>query len=152
MVISLNKFKIGCKEVEWLGFVINEFGTTPMRKKTEAITKLQHPKIFKQPKSFMGSVHRHNKFIPNLAQLYTPLRPLISTASKLHLFWEETLKRAFKNILSADQNITEYRHFVSNRETRRVCDASRDGIGAALEQETPDGWATIAHVSQYIRN
>ena len=31
-----------------------------------------------------------------------------------------------------------------------VCDASREGIGCALEQETPDGWATVAYASRFL--
>ena len=57
----------------------------------------------------------------------------------------------FKKTLTAVQNITENRHFVSIHETRIVCDASRDGIGAALKQETRDGWATFAYVSRFLR-
>ena len=150
MAISLNKCKFGCKEVEWLGFIINEFGTIPIHKKTEAITNLQHPKTFKQLKSFMGSIHHLNKFIPNLAQLCTPLRPLLSSSSKFHFMWNQQHEEAFQIILKAVRNITENRHFVSNRETRIVCDASREGIGAALEQETPDGWATVAYASRFL--
>ena len=147
MAISVNTCKFGCKEVEWLGFVIKEYGTLPMHKKTDAITKIQHSKTFKQLKSFMGSVHQLNKFIPNLAQLCTPLKPLLSSLSKFHFFVEEKHERAFKTIIKAVQNITENRPFVNNRETRIVCDANRDDIGAALEQETPDGWATVAYAS-----
>ena len=150
MAISLNKCKFGCKEVEWLGFIINEYGTIPMHKKTEAITNLQHPKTFKQLKSFMGSIHHLNKFIPNLAQLCTPLRPLLSSSSKFHYVWNQEHEKAFQTILTAVRNITENRHFVSNRETRIVCDASREGIGAALEQETPDGWGTVAYASRFL--
>ena len=150
MAISLNKCKFGCKEGEWLGFIINDYGTIPMHKKTDAIAKLQHPKTFKQLKSFMGSVHHLNKFIQNLAQLCTPLRPLLSSSSKFHYVWEQKHEEAFQTILTAVQNITENRHFVNNRETRIVCDASRDGIGAALEQETPDGWATVAYASRFL--
>ena len=62
MTISVNKCKFDCKEVEWLSFVTNECGTLPMHKKTDAITKIQHPKTFKQLKSFMGSDHHLNKF------------------------------------------------------------------------------------------
>ena len=51
--------------------------------------------------------------------------------------------------MEAVHNISENRHLVSGRETRVVCDASRDGIGCALEQETPDGWATIAYASRF---
>ena len=44
-------------------------------------------------------------------------------------------EKAFRNILEAVINITENRHFVSNRDKRYICDASRKGIGAALEQK-----------------
>ena len=54
------------------------------------------------------------------------------------------------SILEAVHNITENCHSVSGRETRVVCDASWDGIGCALEQETPDGWATIAYASRFL--
>ena len=50
MAISIDECKTGCEEVEWLEFVINDFCTKPMLKKTEAITKLQHPTTFKQLK------------------------------------------------------------------------------------------------------
>ena len=69
---------------------------------------------------------------------------------KFYYVWEQKHDRAFKIILTAVQNITEKRPFVSNRETRIVCDASRDGIGAALEQEIPDGWAAVAYVSRFL--
>ena len=150
IAISVNKCKFGCNKVEWLSFVINELRTIPMHNKTDAITKLQHPKTFKQLKIFMGSVQHLNKFIQNLAQICTPLKPLLSTASELHFAWEEKHERAFKNVLTAVQNITENRHFVSHRETRIVCDGSRDGIRAPLEQETPYGWTTIAYASRFF--
>ena len=79
MAISVDKCKFACKKVEWLGFVITEYGTTPMQKKTVAYINLKHPKTFEQLKSFMGSIHHLIRFIPNLAQLCTPLRPLLST-------------------------------------------------------------------------
>ena len=152
MAISIDKCKFGCREVEWLGFIINEHGTTPMHKKTDAIINLPYPKTFKQLKSFMGSVHHLNKFFPNLAQLCNPLRPLLSTANKFNFNWSEENGKAFKNILNAVKNITENRHFVSDRDTRIVCDASREGIGAALEQNTPNGWATIAYASRFLNS
>ena len=59
-------------------------------------------------------------------------------------------EKAFRNILEAVINNTENRHFVGNRDKRYICDASRKGIGAALEQKTLDCWATIAYASQKI--
>ena len=82
MAISLEKSKFGCTQVEWLGYVLDEHGTIPRQKKTDAISELNHPKTFRQLKSFMGSIHHLNKFIPNLAQPCTPLRPLLSNSTK----------------------------------------------------------------------
>ena len=108
MTISVDKCKFGCKEVEWLGFVIKEYGITPMPKKTDAIN-LHHPKTFKQLKSFVGSVYHLNKFIPNLAQLCTSLQPLLSATNKFNFVWKEENEKAFRNILVAVQNITTFR-------------------------------------------
>ena len=66
--------------------------------------------------------------------------------------WKEENEKAFRNIIAAIKNITKNRHFVSNIETRIICNASREGIGAALEQETPDGWATIAYASRFLNS
>ena len=131
MAISLDKSKFGCKQVEWLGYVINEYGTIPMQKKNQATVQLCHPKSFKQLRSFMGSIYHLNKFILTLAQFCKPLRLLLSVENKFHFTWDETHEKAFKNILEAVHNITENRHFVSGRETRVVFDASRDCIGCA---------------------
>ena len=76
---------------------------------------------------------------------------LLSTSNKFNFVWKGDNEKAFKNIVNAVKNITETRHFVSNRETRISCDASRDEIGAALEQETPEGWATIAYASRFLK-
>ena len=123
-----------------------------MQKKTDAIVNLQHPKTFKQLKSFMVFIHHLNKFILNLAQLCTPLWPLLSRNNQFKVEWNEDNEKAFKNILNAVENITENRHFVSKRETRIPWDASQAGIGAALKQETPDGCAAIPYASGVLNS
>ena len=75
-----------------------------------------------------------------------------SSENKFHFTLDDTHEKAFKIKLEAVCRFTENRHFVSGRETRVVCDASRDGIGCALEQETPDGWATIAYASRFLNS
>ena len=54
----------------------------------------------------MGSIQHLNKFIPNLAQLCTPLRPLLSTTNKFNFVRKEENEKAFKNIIDAVKNIT----------------------------------------------
>ena len=64
-----------------------------MQKKNDAIVTLHHPKTFKQLKIFMGSVHHLNNFKPNLAQLCTPLRALLS--ANLILYGRRNMKQRF---------------------------------------------------------
>ena len=150
MAISVNKCKLGCKEVEWLSFVTNECEQYRCTRKPMQLQKFNTTKTFKQLKNFMGSDHHLNKFIPNLAQLCTPLKLLLSSLSKFHFVLEEKHESAFKNILKPVQNKTENRHFVNNRETRIVRNASRDGIEATFDQETTDKWATVAYASRFL--
>ena len=77
IAINFQKCEVGKNTIEWLGFKIIPQGITPLITKTEAIMKLEHPKTLKQLRSFMGSIHHLIKFIPKLAELTEPLRPLL---------------------------------------------------------------------------
>ena len=77
LAINLQKCEFAKNIIEWLGFTITPSGITPLVTKTEAITKLDNPKTLKQLQSLLGSVHHLTKFIPNLAKVSEPLRPLL---------------------------------------------------------------------------
>ena len=47
---------------------------------------------------------------------------------------------------------TENKHFKPELETRSKCDASRKGLGCALEQRTPNGWHTVAFASRFLNS
>ena len=151
LAISLEKCKFACKEIEWLRFKINSEGTTPLIKKTEAIEKLSPPKTFKQFKSFMGSIRHLTRYIPNLAQTAAALRPLLkNTEKKKPLDWSSEHNTAFKNILKLVAEITQNKHFDQQLETRIVCDVSNNELGAALEQNSPEGWIAVAYTSRFL--
>ena len=54
-----------------------------MKIKTSAILSLEAPKTLKKVRSFLGSLHYICKFIPSLAQISHPLRPLLQKSAKL---------------------------------------------------------------------
>ena len=111
LAISLDKCKFACKQVEWLGYIINSEGTKPFTQKTEAIEKLSPPKTFKQLKSFMGSIHHLTRYILNLAQTAAALRPLLKNAEKNRPNnWLPEHNSAFKNILQLVAKITQNKH------------------------------------------
>ena len=153
LAISLQKCEFGKQQIEWLGFKITPHGVTQLITKTEALQKLDTPKTIKQLRSFMGSIHHLIKFIPNLAEISEPLRPLLRkenvTASN-KLKWEDKHTKTFENIKSQIAKIVENKHFDVDKETRVKCDASKLGLGATLEQKTDNIWHKIAFASRFL--
>ena len=89
--------------------------------KTEALQKLDTPRTLKQLRSLMGSIHRLIEFIPNLAEISEPLRPLQKKENVLasnKLKWEDKHTKTFENIKSQIAKIVENKHFDVDKETR----------------------------------
>ena len=92
LAISLHICEFGQTEVTWLGYKINSEGITPKKRKTNKIIQLENHNTFKQLRSFMGSIHHLVKFIPNLATLCAPLRPVLKKSTQKtpkKLDWED---------------------------------------------------------------
>ena len=113
-----------------------------------AILSLQPPNTLKRLRSFLGSVHFISKFIPNLAQLCHSLRPLLRKSTK-YIWIDENTKR-FNAIKTRIANHTENIHYNPQLENRIKCDASRSGLGAALEHLTVNGWKPISFASRFL--
>ena len=93
----------------------------------------------------MGAVHHLGKFIPNLSQLFFTLRPLLKKNTKF--IWTDEHEEQFKLIKAKIAETTENKLFNPDLETRIKCDASRKGLGCALEQRTANGWHTMVFAS-----
>ena len=98
----------------------------------------------------MGSVHHLGKFIPKLSLLCYPLRPLLKKNTKF--ICTEEHEKQFSLIKEKIAETTENKHFNPELETRIKCDASRKGLGCALEQRTPNGWHTVAFASRFLNS
>ena len=99
----------------------------------------------------MGSIQHLIKFIPYLATLSAPIRPLLSSkTSKKKLEWNEQYTTSFKKIRQAIQNKVEQKQFNINNETRVKCDASKEGPGACLKQKENNNWHPIAYASRFL--
>ena len=135
--INLPKCHFGKLEIDWLGYHISQEGISHLESKTAAILALEAPKTLKKLRSFLGSVHYIGNIIPNLAQISHPLRPLLRKSSKF--IWTTEHENCFQEIKTPIANATAFSHYNPQLETRVKCDASRSGLGAALEQLTVDG-------------
>ena len=146
--INLQKCHFAKSVIEWLGYKFTQTGISPLESKTAAILTIQPPTTLKRLRSFLGSVHYIGKFIPHLAQLCHPLRPLLKKSVKF--IWTDEHTKHFNQIKEKIANSTENSHYNPKLDVRVKCDASRSGLGAALEQNTPDGWKPIAFASRFL--
>ena len=146
--INLSKCHFAKHQINWLGFTFSQSGVKPIESKIAAIAEIKAPKTLKQLRSFLGSVHHLSKFIPNLAKICHLLRPLLKKNEKF--IWSENHQTHFEHIKTVIANATENTHFNPTLETRIKCDASRQGLGAALEQLDCEGWKTVAFASRFL--
>ena len=148
--INLQKCHFAKSEIEWLGYKFTQTGISPLESKTAAILTIPPPTTLKRLRSFLGSVHYIGKFIPHLAQLCHPLKPLLKKSVKF--IWTDEHTKHFNLIKEKIANSTENSHYNPKLDVRVKCDASRSGLGAALEQNTPDGWKPIGFASRFLNS
>ena len=148
--INLAKCHFATDKIDWFGQSVTQTGITPLSNKTDAIEKLSSSSNLKKLRSFTGSVHYLGNFIHNLSQLCFPLRPLPKKNTKF--IWTDEHEEQFKVIKQKIAETTKNKHFKPDLETRIKCDASRKGLGCALEQRTPNGWHTVAFASRLLNS
>ena len=127
------------RECEWLRHRITETGVMPLKRKTSPIDALLAPKTVTQLKSFMGSIHSLHEYLPVIAEMSAPLKPLLSKKNEYN--WTAECKNAFQSIKLGVANIVELKHFDIHKDIGVVCDASGNGLGAVLEQLGTEGLA-----------
>ena len=101
----------------------------------------------------MGCIHHLIKFLQNFAELPEPLRPLLSkanTKAQNKLDGEEIHTDAFNQIKVKIKNITENKHFDTEKQTKVRCDASKKGLGACLEQKYGNTWKPLEYANRFL--
>ena len=131
-----------------IGYHISQSGISPLEKKTAAILALEALKTLKKLRFSLGSVHYMEKFTPSLPQISHSLHPLLKKTSKI--IWTEEHENCFNETKNRIANITANSHYKPQLKTRVYCNASRSGLGAALEQVTVDGWKPIAFTPRFF--
>ena len=100
--LSSKKCQLFRTKLTYMGneFVINKrtMTITPLRSRTEAISKIQPPKTAKQCKSFCGVVNYLSLFCPDLQTL---IKPIVELTRKGRPFvWGPEQEKAFKEVKS----------------------------------------------------
>ena len=115
-----------------MGFKLTKSGVSPINDKVQGITERLRPKNLKELRSCLGAVNQLNNFIPELATLCAPFRSILKRDAEWK--WEKEHEEAFKKVSQEVKNVTELTHFKRDRPLRVICDASKEGLGAVLQQ------------------
>ena len=147
--LKWEKCKFAQNEIEWFGYKLTQTGIQPMNTKIQAITDKLKPKNLKELRSYLGAVNQLNKFVPNLAELCSPLRPLLKQDNPW--CWNENHYQASNETNKQVKEVTEVGHFRNSGKARIICHASKTGLGAVLQQRNEmDWWRPIHFESRFL--
>ena len=125
------------REIDFLGYHLDEDGRHPMDDKIRAIKESPTPKNATELRSLLGLVNYYSKFLPNLSTTLKPLYLLLLKHRKW--VWGPEQDKAFNAANQALQQNSLLVHFDPKKKLVLACDASPYGVGAVLSHVMEDG-------------
>ena len=132
VVLNFDKMKLARSEVPFIGHVATDSGLVASPEKVAAVVNMPQPTDEAGVKRFLGMVQYLAKFLPGLSEMTQPLRLLTSKGN--NFCWNSSQASAFKAIKLAVSQAPVLRYYCLSDEVTVQCDASKDGLGAALMQ------------------
>lgn len=148
--LSINWAKTSClkTELSYLGYVVGGGQLKASPDKIRAIASCHSPRTAKQIKAFLGMCGWFRRFVPNFAELSSPLLKLLRKGIKFE--WSDVQERAFvslkEKLISAP--VLRCPNFELPFEVH--CDASNYAVGAALMQTNEGGSHVISYFSRIL--
>lgn len=149
--IALNpqKCKFCVTEVTFAGFQLSEKGYQVDQSITDAISQFPKPTNRTDLRSFFGLVNQLSSSVNTVASLLIPLRPLLSI--KNDFLWSSDHDKAFSAAKDALTSAPVLSFFDASKPTRLCTDASRQGLGFVLQQQSDDGmWNLVQAGSRFL--
>ena len=165
LTLSLDKCTFAQSTVDYLGYEVSGTGIRPLKRKTEAITRIPAPTTQKQLLQFLGALNyfrsslsgiRRNGKYSNAANL---LQPLYSAATvpvppgKFQEIWQNSpcLQQAFVDAKELLIQAAELAHPDPSLPLALMTDASQHSIGACLMQRSLNGkWTPLGYMSKHL--
>ena len=138
-----------CKEVQLLGYIINDQGIRANPTKLEAIKRIPTPKTKKSVRSFLGACAYFSNLVVNYAHIAAPLFELTGTKK---FTWEPRHQEAFERLKAQLMEDHVIAHPDTNKPYKLVTDASDLAIGGILLQKGDDGHDHPIHYISKVFN
>ena len=149
--INIDKVKYCQSKVTFAGFQLSTNGYQVDSTITEAISRFPTPANRTDLRSFCGLVNQLTSGTNVIAELISPLRPLLST--KNDFVWSHNHAEAFSKIKEHLVTSPVLAFFDLSKPTRICTDASRQGLGFVLQQQSTQGeWTLVQAGSRFLSN
>ena len=137
ITLKLEKSKFIAKEVQFLGFNLDDQGISLSLEKVEAIQKFPKPKNQKQLQSFLGNCNYYRKFQNQYSELTAKFQYQLSSKNKW--IWGQEQDVTFQLIKDKFLEIVVLHHPNFNQPFFLNCDGSNISLGTTLYQEDENG-------------
>jgi len=136
LIINREKSSFACKEVKFLGYIVDESGMRPNPEKIQPILDYPVPKDRTQLRQFNGLVNWYHRHLKNIARVQGPLNKL--TSPKVPWRWSKVEQNAFDEVKQALAAAPKLHVPIPGQSFILYTDASDFGLGAILVQQDPD--------------
>ena len=137
ITLKLAKSHFIAKEIQFLGFILNDKGISPSAEKVEAIQNFPTPKNRRQLQSFLGLCNYYRKFQEEYSELTARFQPQLSSKNKW--IWGNEQQNIYTLIKQKFLKHIILHHPDFNKPFFLNCDASDISLGTTLYQEDEEG-------------
>ena len=130
--LNWEKLKLCQTEVSFIGHVATSQGLKADSAKVSAVKNMSPLTDVAGMRRFLGLAQYLAKFLPNLADKTKPLRDLLLKTTEWS--WDAPQQESFQAVKQAATCTPILRFYSLQEEVTLQCDASKDGLGAALLQ------------------
>ncbi|GBM77913.1 Transposon Ty3-I Gag-Pol polyprotein, partial [Araneus ventricosus] len=133
------------KEVTYLGHVISAEGVKTDPGKIKAVVDWPRPDKIHDLRSFLGLCTYYRRFVKNFSTIARPLHKL--TEAKSNFNWTDECEKSFNSLKQALTSSPILTYPRTDKDFILDTDASNEGIGAVLSQNTGNEERVIAYTS-----
>ena len=131
--VKAEKTFIFQKEVDYLGFRVNEEGVNMKPSYVEKVLDWPTPTTIKELNTWLGFTSYYRSFIPNFSELINEMN---SMKKETKLVWNEILEEKFKKLKDefSRMHVRSYPDYHSDEPFQRATDYSAENIAVVLSQ------------------
>lgn len=146
--LKIDKTKLFCKEIRYLGHVISAAGVQSDPRNIEVIEKFPRPSKIEEIQRFLGMASYYRKYIENFSKVAQPMNALLKKNSIF--MWSDSCENSFKQLKKALISRPVLCFADHSRTFYISVDASFYAIGAHISNDKPPNDRPIEYYSKSL--